>query len=837
MRSGNVSPRQDADKLRWLTDVLQDARYGLRAFRRQPGFTLVAVVTLAVGIGATTAIFSLVNGVLMHPLPYRNAERLVRIDHNRPDKSHARLMKFTYFTAIRDHSRTFDYVAAYDSYSNLGARQLELTLPTEAGAIGLAGTRVSPDLFPMLGIQPALGRVFDRHEAEEGHNRVVVVSHAVWQQYFGGRVTVLGQSLQLDHNLYTVIGVMRRGFYFPDRDTSVWIPLTPMEIPPQGVARSDSPDSAVLEVLASLKAGVSIDAATADTEGLFRYVDKAYGPASVRTYATISQRAELVPLKEELIAPVRPALRTLPFAVALVLLIACANVANLLLARSASRRRELAIRAALGAGRFRLTRQALTESVLLSLAGGVTGFGLASLAIRLMQTLAPPDLPRIEEVGIDPAVVAFGLAVSLLTVLMSGLMPALRMARADQMETIRESHAAQSAGLGLLNRYRFRGVLVVAEIAMATVLLVGAGLLVRSFTKLLTVNPGYEAGHILTFQVVLPEDRYPPDFYRALPGRLESHPAIQFAGTTDKLPILGVGGLFLGLGGLPIPTAQDDRLVMRVVSAHYLAAMGTAILQGRGFSDADREGGASVMLISQTLARRHFGPENPIGRFVSQGAHLFEIVGVVEDIRHSGLDVAPQSEYYVDVRQSPVALSSRPYVVVRGRGNPAALAPTIRAIVHEIDPRASVDLNIATMQEIVSASIARPRFYATLLGIFGAIAVGLAAIGIYGVIGYSVAQRTQEMGIRLALGAARGDILALVMRQGFSLFVGGLAIGLASAASVTRFLETSLFGVTSLDAATFAGVCVTFTVVAGLAIYLPARRATRVDPIIAFRTE
>jgi putative ABC transport system permease protein len=840
-RLGNLTSARervrDADAVRWLADLLQDIRYGVRSFRRSPSFTGVAIVTLALGIGATTAVFSLVNGVLLRPLTYANAERLVRVFHNRPDKAHATLIKFNYFTALRDDSRAFDALAAYDSYSNVGARQLEAVATANEGPVGLGGTRVSPDIFRMLGAQPAIGRMFVRQDAEDGHNHLAILSFSAWQKYFGGQNSVIGQPLLVDRAPYTVIGVAPRGFYFPDRETEVWIPLRPAEIPPQGAPRSDSPDSGVLQILALLKRDTPVETATADAERVFRAVDASYGQENVKSYASIKQRVGLVPLKDELIGTARPALRMLPFAVALVLLIACANVANLLIARSASKQREMAIRASLGAGQFRLARQLLTEGALLSFAGGLAGAALAIEAIRVIQTLAPRDLPRIEEVTVSASVLAYAMTASVLTALLSSAAPAIRAARTDHMAVMRNGQAQQLSGLNLMGPHKFRGWLVVAEVAMATVLLIGAGLLVRSFTKLTQVNTGYQPSHVLTFQVALPPNRYAPDFYEALLARLGSDPSIEYAGTTDKLPLLGVGGLFLQPAGLPISSAQDDRLVLRVITTNYLRAMGTKVVRGRGLLPEDREGSLGAMLINQTLARRHFGQEDPVGHWISVAGRSFQVVGVVEDIRHGGLDVEAQSEYYVGARQSPVPVPPRPYVVVRTKDDPRASAPALRAIVQQIDPQASVDLNIASMQNIVSESIARPRFYASLLAIFAAIAAGLAAIGIYGVVGYAVVQRTPELGVRLALGATRSNIFRLVLGQGFSLVFVGLSIGLACAAALTRFITAMLFGVTSLDAVTFCVVGAMFVTVAALAIYLPARRATRVDPLVAFRAE
>jgi len=586
-------------------------------------------------------------------------------------------------------------------------------------------------------------------------------------------------------------------------------------------------------MIARLRPGVSLQAATADAEAIFRSVDQQYDS---RAYASIKQRVELIPLIDEMIAPVRPALAILPFAVGIVLLIVCANVANLLLARSTARRREVATRVALGASRSRIVRQLLAEAAVLSAVGGLGGAGLAAAVLGLLSRAAPRDLPRVEELTLSVWVALLASGVSLLAALMSGVLPALQTAQIDQSTVLRGVGGTDSAGLRRIVPSGIGGVIVAVQVAMAVVLLVGAGLMVRSLMQLGKVDPGYDASRILVSQIVVPPDRYAHDFYSALLDLLKLEPQVQFAGTTDKLPIVGAGGLFLSLRGLPVPDT-DDRLGMRVVSQDYLRAMGTPVLRGRGFEDGDVQGSPAVLLINETLARRHFADQNPIGAIVYQGSQAFRIVGVVRDIRHGGLDAAPASEYFLDLRQSPVVPSARPYLVLRATGDPAGVVPVLRAAVQQIEPRALVDPDMTTMQEIVSTSIARPRFFALLLGIIGCVAVALASLGISGLVGYLVARRTSEFGIRLALGAAPRNVLTLVFRDVSVLLIAGLVVGLIAAAVATRALRTLLFGITPLDPTTFVVVAAALVVIATVATYLPARRATRVDPLVALRAE
>ena len=546
-----------------------------------------------------------------------------------------------------------------------------------------------------------------------------------------------------------------------------------------------------------------------------------------------------------MVAPVRLALRVLLVAVSLVLLIACANVASLLLTRMATRQHEIAIRAALGASRGRLIRQALTESVILALAGGIAGSVFALAGIQLVKRLGAANLPRLEEIGLDFFALSFTLAVSLLTGVLFGLAPALRLARAGQLEIIREGAASASSGMDMLGRYRSRSLLVIAEVAMAMVVLVGAGLFIRTFINLVNVNPGYNSKNVLTFQLTLPErPGRVPDFrpvQEELTSRLESLPGVQFAGAVRyrDLPTAQFAPFNSQIEGLPEPMGLQDWPAVRAVSPGYFGALGIQVSDGRAFDENDSEVGPKVILINKAFEYRYFAGESPLGRTVYRRRIPAEIVGVVNDIRYSGLDAEPEPEIFIDMRQWPETTNVyRMYFAVRTQGDPASLVSSVRNIVRQMDPLMTLD-DLASMEQRVSNSnsVARPRFYAVLLSTFGGVALALAVIGIYGVIAYSVTQRTREIGIRMALGGRNHQVLALVLKQGITVVVVGLVLGLAGAVALTRYLEKMLFELTPLDPVTFVGVAAVFGSIAIAACYVPARRAVKVDPLVALRYE
>lgn len=842
---------QCRDSMGWtlVDDLRQDVRYALRTMVRNPSFTIAAVVTLALGIGATTAVFSVVDAILMRPLPYKNSDRIVRIVSHRMDGSkpvRTWTMARPYFIGLRERAHTLSAVGAYDSFSNLTRQRLTMPIAGELGAAELLGTRMSPVLFSILGVQPVLGRFFEVPEEQPGRNNVIILSDRAWRAHYGGDPSLLGRLFTLDGRGYSLVGIMPAGFEFPDRQTDFWIPLTSAPVPPPSAPRSDSPNSAYADSVFGLLAdGVSSQTAAAEVESILRRLsleraeEAKQSPGQIGFPPSMPRRSEVMSMKEELVAPARPALRALSFAVGLVLLIACANVVNLLLARTASRQREIAVKTALGAGRGRLARQLLTESLVLALTGGVVGIALARWVIPVIVRLSPPDIPRAEEIGFNIPLLIYALALSSLVGAAVGLIPAWRVARTDHIGAMTTVNAGETTAHGGFARLRSRELVIVGEMAMAMVLLIGAGLLIRSFIALVTVNPGYDARNVLTFQVVLPPLRTsdPRSIYEAVMTRLEGIPAVEAVGATDVLPIAGASAFHYAISGLPIAPGTGDTMVMRVVSHNYFRAMGIRVMEGRPFLPTDGPGRRRVILINREFARRYFGVANPIGRIVGQAPLTYEVAGVVDNVRHEGLTADVQPEYYVELRQFELGAIPKPYFVVRSLARSSDLAPMIRSIVRQIDPQTGVDLNIETMADIVSASVARPRFYAILLGAFAGVALALAAVGIYGVMAYSVAQRTREIGIRAALGARGIDVVVLFLKRSIAMTLVGITLGLVGASAVTRSLESMLFGLTALDRSTFAIVPLLFATVAMMASYIPVRRATKVDPLVALRCD
>jgi len=865
--------------LSWLDDLQSDVRYAARTLRRSPGFALVAIVTLALGIGANTAIFSVVNAVLLRSLPYKDADGLYRIFGSVPPTDNpngpARRVpgvQVADLAPLRAQTKTLSHVAFY--------LPLQVTLTGRDDVARIEGARMTADALSMLGAQPILGRSFEPREEVSGADTVAILSYALWQRSFGGTPDALGQNLTLDGRTYSIIGVMPQGFQFPDTQTRFWIPFVATDFPRMG----GSP-------IARLKPGVMPEAAAAEITSLLPQIRASRPPAPGPFGAgpPPPPKYELVGMQELLVAPVKPALLVLSGAVGLVLLIACVNVANLLLARTTSRQREIAIRLAIGAGRARLLRQTLTESVLLAVGGGAAGMALAYGGIHLLQALAAGTprrdigpgftLPRIDEIGLDWRVLAFTLAMSIVTGLLFGLAPAfaslrrgspepwrrrpaIRRAQPTPMDALREGAGSASSGFSLLRRNRTQGLLVVSEIAMAVMLFIGGALLIRSVINLANVDPGYEAAHVMTAQVSLPRGRYNGPaftaFTEAMTARLKRLNGVQAVGYARQLPTVRLRQLTLLRftpempARMPAPPPFDGRQLpespdTRVVSHEFLNVMGVRLIAGRMFNEQDVAGRPQVMLVNQTLAKSGFLGEHPIGRQVyAMGRAPWEIVGVVSDVRQFDLDQDPDPQIFIDYRQEPpppipaaqlaVGPPPAPYFAVRTGDDPLAIAASMRSIVRELEPQATLD-NIASMEQLLSNSFARPRLYAVLLGIFAGVAVALTAIGIYGVMAYSVAQRIREIGIRMALGAQRGDVMGLVLRQSLVLTALGIAAGIAGAFGVTRYLQQMLFGLTPLDPATFVAVAAAFGVIATLAAFVPARRATRVDPLVALRCE
>ena len=808
---------RDARTFAWVDDARRDLAHGLRALRRTPGFTAIAVLTLALGIGANTAIFSVVSAVLLRPLPYRDADRLVQVFTPPPDvpgglslPRSARSFRQAHFDGLRDTTRTLEFVAGYILTS--------ATLTGRGDPVRLSGVQATATLFPLLGVQPLLGRPFEVREESAGADAVVVISHDTWRRYFNSDPAVIGRVAAFDGRGRIVVGVMPEGFAFPDAFAQYWVP----HVRPGPDARV----SFALATIARLRDGVSRQAAE-DEVNLHGH----QGPDA------FAGHFDVLSIQDDLIEPIKPALLLLAGAVGLVLLIACVNVANLLLARTASRDHEIAVRRAVGASPGRLVRQLLTESTLLSVIGGLVGTGLAIGAIALLHTLATGlprrdlgpgvTLPRLAEIQVDVPVLLFTIAMALITGIACGLLPALRHGRAHEADRLRERSVAP----------RVRGALVVAEIAMAMVLLVGGGLLIRSFMNLATQDLGYDAARVLTFQAMTPQVSGPAarTFAEQLVARIESLPGVSAVGYANNLPLVQQSF------GRDVSAQPYDRRPPRppfpglhAVSPRMIGALGLRIVEGRAFSEG--EAGRHEALVTRAFARSGFFDGPAIGARIYSGNTAWEVVGVLDDFRQFRLDRQSGSEFYIlDFVPAPPGLGGT-YFAVRSDADPAALVSALRSIVNKLDPAATMN-NVATMEQIVSNAMSRPRLYAVLLGILAGVAMILAAIGIYGVPSSLVAQRAREIGIRMALGAQRTQVIALVLRHSTMLATIGIVAGVAGAAALSRYLESLLYGLTPLDVTTFVAVIVMFVAVALLASYIPARRATRVDPLVALRSE
>lgn len=813
-----------------METLIQDIRAGYRQMRSRPALTVVALVTLALGIGANTAVFSVVNSVLLRPLPYPDSDALLRVSEDRPmgrGRPMAVLTNETYHAWL-ERTTTLDQIAAYSPRA--------YTLTGRGEARRLLGASVSASLFPMLRTSPALGRSFRADEEAPPGNRVVILSDAAWRSLFDADPAAVGRSMILDGAAHEIVGVMPPGFFFPDHDAEIW---TPHFVPPPS---RDLRERSVFAfaALARLKPGVSLQQAEAEgrtvVRGLFA---EGAGP---RTPLDASRPPDvrLIPLKEEMVRGIRPALLILMAVVAIVLLIAVVNLTNLLLARGAERRREIAIRTAIGAGRMRLVRQLLTESLLLAAAGASAGLVLAWALQRTLPALAPDNFPRIEELSLDSRVLAFTLAVTVVSALLFGSAPALQALRLSLSRALGEAAYSSSSGLRFVRGNRTRLTLAIGELGMALLLLVGAGLLAKSFARLIDVKPGYDPANVLTARLTLPPSTYSGErsaqFYDALLEKVSALADVAAAGTIGTLP-LSPG---LMMVGFDLPSRGTDAgpatAGIRIVSPGYLAAMGLRLLEGRFLADSDRSGSRPVVVVNEAFVRTYFPGESLIGRELPLSRTPSEVVGIVGDVRHTGLDSTPQPEVYVAYRQSDQVRASAAYLVVRVRRDPLALVPALRAVVRSIDPDIPLE-NVMTMEARLSASVAQPRFYAVLLGGFAALALALAIVGVYGVLAYSVRQRRREIGVRMAVGADAENIVRLVMRQGAAMIATGLAVGLLAAFLTSQAVSTLLFGVTARDPMVFATAVVVLGCVGLLACYLPARNAARIDPLEVLRGE
>ena len=818
-----------------MQTLWQDLCYGARVFMKQPGFTLIAVITLSLGIGATTALFSIVYGVLLRPLPFRDAERIVTVwEHNAKDSIVRDDVSPANFLDWRERNRSFVALASANPYS--------LDFQGRGEPETWQAALVSEGFFSLLGVNAYLGRTFLPEEYRDGINFddnrqlksfAVVLSYGLWQSRFGGDRALIGQTLQLDGLPAMVVGVLPPDFQLNlfEQEKLLYAPQAPDE----GWRRQRR--ATYLKVIGRLQNGVTLAQARAEMQNIATQLATEYPQTNGGVGAT------LLPLAENMIGQVRPALLILFGAVGLVLLIACANVANLLLARGAAREREFAIRAAVGAGRGRLVRQLLTESMLLAGAGCLGGLVLAVWGLDAMLALSPGYVPRLDQVRLDRATLLFAAALGAMTALVFGLAPALQFSRPQLQSQLKESAPQTTA------RQRLRAALVIAEIALSLVLLVGAGLLLRSFLMLVQTDPGFAAERVVALQTFI-NDRYPkPEqrtaFAQQVLDKLKTVPGVSAAGVTTAIPLLESSldaSLPFTVEGRPAPPqGQEPTVYWTVASADYFPALGMQLRRGRMFNEFDKADAPPVALINETMARRHFPNEDPVGRKLLTprrrnddiAPRPIEIIGVVSDIRHDGLDKEPRAEHYRPFTQ--IAHGSLIFTV-RTTADAASLIPTLKARLWEVNPAQSI-YAVATLDNLLFESLKARRFSLWLLCAFAALALALAVVGIYGVMSFVTAQRTHEIGVRLALGADGRDILRLVLRQGLLLALCGVGCGLAAALMLTRLLRTQVYGVSTSDPLTFAGVSALLVVVALAACWLPARRATRVDPIIALRCE
>jgi putative ABC transport system permease protein len=820
---------RDADLMRWLEDLIQDLRFGLRQLRRNPGFTAVAVLTLALGIGANTAIFSVINAVLIRPLPYRDSNRLVELMRTNKFGYPQQTITASEFLYWEEHSTAFDGVAAVDSLS-AGYNLTSSPLPEHVD-----GLRVSSDYFRVFGVHPLVGRGFTPDESRPGGPNAVVISHRLWKQLFNERLSIIGQTLSLNGSNYTVVGIMPAGFTSrPAAD--VWLPLRPVLSP------HDNADAYI--VVGRLEAGVSAARAREETQRLNAQFRNQYpGPE-------VGEGATLVNYHKQLTGDIQPALLVLLGATGLLLLIACANVANLLLARAADRTREIAVRLAMGAGRGQLLRQLLVESLVLSLTGGAAGVLLSRPAIDGALALAPMTVPGFSTVNIDASVLLFAVAVAVATGVLSGLAPALAVTRIDLNELLHETGLRVAS---TKHRSRLRGELVVAEVALSVPLLVGALLLLRTFANLRSVNPGFNPDHVLTMKISLTGSNYNTTrgvwgyLHEAL-QRVDVLPGVDAAAFAAVLPTeRGPNQTFHITGRRELVSGSAD---YRWDTPDYFRVMKITLIQGRFFNESDSGHSGGVVIINRALARKYFPHEDPIGQQLTIGAGLGrqfadrsrQIVGVVENVHGDGLNRPVQPTIYIPTSQVPDSIMRfanhflPTSLVLRTKIAPMQLYPAIENALLNAN-HAEPPFDVRSLTEIMGNSIARQQFEMCLLGIFAALAVTLAALGIYGVTSYSVTQRTHEIGIRMALGAQRGDVLRLVVGQGLRMSVGGVGIGIIAGLTLTRFLSSMLYGVEPTDPLTFVAVSITLSAVALLACYIPARRAAKVDPMVALRYE
>jgi putative ABC transport system permease protein len=813
-----------------MTTLLQDLRYALRTFSNSPGPTAVAILVLGLGIGANAAIFSVANAILLRALPYKNPERLVYVWENKLSKGmRQESLSPADFADFQARNKALDRMAAIRSQSSVIVVG-EMPERVETAA-------VSPSALELLGMKPMLGRSFASDEDRPEKNHVAIVSAGLWQRRFNRDPNILGKSLQLDGGSFTIVGVADPAFRVPASRSEIWIPYTPKPSDLQPDHRADHVPN--MQVLGRLGAGTSLDQAQSEMRRIADDLAREY-PDTNAGYSVA-----LVPLREQLVGDVRQTLWLLFAAVLAILLIACVNVAHLLLARAASREKEIAVRTALGANPARLVRQFLTESVLLALMAGAVGLLLSYWGTWILAKIVPADLPRADEISIDWKVLAFTFGVSILTGLAFGLAPALSSARSNLNLILRSGGRGGTSGR---TRTRLRDILMICEVASSAALLLGAGLLIRSLLRLQQVDPGFRVDRVLSMQLSLPPDRYPGAkigmFYEQLLGRVSALPGVRDAGICRFLPLSGGdASLNFQIAGQPrLSDADQPRAKFRTASGGYFAALGIRLVRGRLFDSRDSRQTPKVVIVNETAARRYWDKQNPVGTRIISGLDdsAWTIVGVVGDVKHSGLDRDVNPETYYDYLQVPAEAMNLAEgsmaLVVRTNGEPEAITSAIRQELRSIDPGQPI-FDVRTMRDVLTESLAQPRFRTSLIASFAALALVLAALGLYGVVAYSVSQRTMELGVRVALGAGAGDILKLVVFHAGALAGIGLGIGLGMGLAAGRVMSGFLFGVEPADPVTLGLVSIVILLVALAASLAPALRAARVDPAIALRTE
>jgi predicted permease len=831
-RFGNATSLKESTRemwtFTWLETLWQDVRYGARVLRKSPGFTATAVLTLALGIGANTAIFTVVNSVLLRPLPYKDPSHLYWVSDYLP-RFHAAMVGSSDYLAWRERNAVFDDMAAYNYFST--------NLTTDGEPERLSAVGVTASFFSMLGVEPAIGRAFVDAENRAGVTPVVILSYRFWQQRYAGSQNILGRSIHLDDSSYQAVGVMPADFRFPDNDRNpdLYLPLT---LPPHPIFSPQSPQQ-ILQVLARVKPGIRPERAISDLATMNEWIARQY-PAAFAAAASNTQ-VQFINLHDRLIGDTRPGLLMLLGAVSFLLLISCANVANLQLARSSRRQREIAVRMALGAGRSRVVRQLLTENVLLAVIAALLGFFIAREGIQLFHVLPPSAIPHPEFVVMDGWVLGFTMVIAIVTGLLFGLAPASVTFHADLNYALKEGTSGSGTAPG---RIHLRGMLVVAELAMALVVMVGAGLLINSFMKLMAVSPGFDSHNLFTAQLKLSSVTYKTQEQQ---GAFASHlletitglPGVKSAALGTSLPMMPYDSqnAFFIKGQPEMPIGTWPLVPIIDVTPGYFQALGIPVLSGRPFAPEDRAGSSPVAIVNRAFVNQYLNGVDPMQQSLrisgSPTAPWTPIVGLVGDERHQGPDVNPSPQIYIPLVQSRLQYIQ---IALRTQSNPAAVASELKYAVQQLDPNLPV-YDVSTMDQRLAKSVGTRKFDTLMLGIFAAVALIVAAVGVYGVVSYAVSQRIHEFGIRIALGATPSDVLRLVLGQGLRLALMGVLIGVLGALALTRLLAGMLFEIKPSDPFTLASVAVLLSAVALLACYIPARRATRVDPMFALRHE